>query len=333
MDELNLLRDLRSETPEPDDDRLRTLLLRSLPNRRRPRLLPYLLVLGTGAVAVVTAGGLMASPGVEAPPPKNPSTFEYRGTLVDAETTLRQMAASVEKNEPDAIPRPEQWMYRKVIVKQADHTTGEAQEYWRRYDGGQQAVRIGQGPLDLHTHAPEPDDDDLTPQEYAAKLADLPTDPDKLLAHVKSDRHWRIKPTGDPGDQEHSDARAFRVLSLYLEQQVPTPSTLDAAIFRALAKIPGVRVHTGIRDALDRPGIGIEYDAGAPGVGTSRNRAGDVISRSYVILAPDTYRFLGRRVDYLRDETLGGEVLSPRGSGYATAEVASGIVDKPGQVP
>ncbi|MEV8636941.1 CU044_5270 family protein [Streptosporangium sp. NPDC051023] len=183
---------------------------------------------------------------------------------------------------------------------------------------------------------PDPDDDDLTPRQYAAKLAALPTDPDRLLAHVKGDGHWATKPEGDPGEREHPDARAFRVLSVYLDQEVPVPPRLEAAIFRALAKIPGVRTETGVRDALGRPGIGVAYEPGAPGapgVGTEYDGKGQVIARSYLVLDPTTYHYLGRRVDYLRDETFRGEVMFSKGNFYASAEVVAGVVDEAGRLP
>ncbi|MFF4985557.1 CU044_5270 family protein [Streptosporangium saharense] len=210
------------------------------------------------------------------------------------------------------------------------------QEYWTRYDGTRQASRQNGGGMGTNIFTPNPKDDDLTPQECAAKLAALPTDPDRLLAHVKGDRHWATKPEGDPGDREHPDARAFRVLSVYLDQEVPVPPKLAAAIFRALARIPAVRTYTGVRDALGRPGIGIVYEPGAPGapgVGVGYDEKGEVVSRSYIVLDPTTYRYLGRRVDYLRDEIINGEVAFRKGSFYASAEVASGVVDKPGQLP
>ncbi|MFD0884696.1 hypothetical protein ACFQ08_09055, partial [Streptosporangium algeriense] len=174
-------------------------------------------------------------------------------------------------------------------------------------------------------------DDDLTPREYAARLAELPTDPGRLLAHVRGDRHWAAKPEGETG--EPPDARAFRVLSVYLNQEVPVPPRLRGAIFRALAEIPGVRVDSGVRDAVGRAGIGIAYERGAPGVGTQHDTDGRVVSRSYLVLDATTYEFLGTRTDWVRDEFVNGEVAFPAGSFHATAELAKGVVNGPGELP
>jgi hypothetical protein len=223
-------------------------------------------------------------------------------------------------------------MYRKTVVRQPGGAA-EPQEHWTRFDGTRQAVRLGRGPLETRTSVPDPADDDLTPREFAARLAALPTDPGELLAHVKADGHWATRPEGEAHAAEHPDARAFRVLSVYLDQEVPLPPRLHAAIFRALARIPGVRVDHGVRDAAGRPGMGIAYERDAPGVGTERDADGRVVARSYLLLDAATYEFLGRRVDYLRDYVLGGEVLFRAGSFYASAVVAAGVVERPGDIP
>lgn len=326
MDELKLLSELRADAPEPSADRLRALRARALRRRRRTRfwLAPSLLTaVAAGAAVFVQVNGAEVT-GVR------PAVVET--TAVRAEVALNQAASTAEKREPGATPRPDQWLYRKIAVRQPGETAGVVQEYWTRYDGTRQGLRQDQGTLELMTIVPEPDDDDLTPREFAAKLAELPTDPGKLLAHVKKDRHWMDKPAQEKGGAEPPDARAFRVLSVYLDQEVALPPKLEAAVYRALARIPGVRVYTGVHDAAGRPGLGISYEPGA-GVGTVRDKDGQVVSRTYLILDPTTYRYLGRRVDYLRDEVIGGQVISQAGTFYASAELAAGIADEPGRLP
>ncbi|NUT10244.1 MAG: CU044_5270 family protein [Nonomuraea sp.] len=293
--------------------------------RGRFWLVPSLLATATAAAAVIVAANGSDRP-VLSPP------LAVRTAPVGAVAVLRQAALVVERRPRDAAPRSDQWMYRKVVVKQAGDDPAVTQEYWTRYDGTRQAFRADGGPMEFHDITPDPDDDDLTPEQYAAKLAELPTDPAKLLAHVKGDRHWATKPEG--ADKEHPDARAFRVLSVYLDQEVPMPPKVEAAVFRALAEIPGVRVDLGVRDATGRTGVGIAYEPAAfvPG-GPQRDAEGRIVSRSYLVLDPATYRFLGRRVDMLQDEVLDGYLVSRKGTFYATAEVATGVVDEPGQIP
>ncbi|MFI7461013.1 CU044_5270 family protein [Nonomuraea sp. NPDC049646] len=335
-DDLTLLRELRADAPEPDADRLRAVRARALapastpapvPARKRRRFwaVPSLLAAATVAAAVLVAVNGSRTP---APPPPNAVTT----MPVRAETVLRQAALVAEGRRKHQEPRPDQWLYRKELVKQPGEEQGTVQEYWTRYDGTRQAVRQNGGALGFQDITPEPDDDDLTPRQYAAKLADLPTDPAALLDHVRGDRHWSTLPKG--AEPEHPDARAFRVLSVYLDAGVPMPPKVEAAIFRALAELPGVRVDLGVRDAAGRAGIGIAYEpAGSVPGGSTRDAQGRIVSRSYLVLDSATYRFLGRRVDTLEDEVLHGEVLARKGTFYASADLAAGVVDEPGRIP
>ncbi|WP_344481759.1 CU044_5270 family protein [Nonomuraea monospora] len=251
-----------------------------------------------------------------------------RTTPIDSpRAMLLQAALMAERRQASGPPRDDQWLYRRVATRQPGDTERTTQEYWTRYDGTEQVVRQNGGAMQRHRIEPDPDDDDLTPKEYAAKLAALPTDPARLLAHVRADRHWSAKPEGEkPG--EHPDARVFRVLSVYLEEEVTMPPEQEAAIFRALAGIPGIRVDHGVPDAVGRQGIGIAYDLGA-----QHDAEGQLVSRSYLVLDPTTYEFLGRRVENLQDDVLDGELLARKGTYYATAELAAGVVDQPGLVP
>ncbi|WP_329428921.1 CU044_5270 family protein [Streptosporangium sp. NBC_01495] len=331
MDDLKSLRALRADAPEPDADRLRALRARSL--RRRHRFRPVLsLSMAMAATVAVIAAVVVVVNNDERSAARPPVTVE--ATPVSAEVMLRQAALTAEKRRPDRTPpRPDQWLYRKSVGIQPADGAVDVQEHWTRYDGTRQATRLDSGPVETRTIEPDPGNDDLSPRQYAARLARLPTDPDRLLAHVKGDLHWRDKPDEERGLDEPPDARAFRVLSLYLGQEVSMPPKLEAAIFRALARIPGVRVDLGVRDAAGRAGMGIAYEVGAPGFGTQRDENGQVTQRSYVILDSTTYRYLGSRTDYLQDYLIKGEVAFPKGGVFATAEVAAGVVDEPGQIP
>ncbi|MEU1721754.1 CU044_5270 family protein [Nonomuraea sp. NPDC005692] len=335
-DDLTLLRELRADAPEPDADRLRAVRARALApasppaqaagrKRRRFWAVPSLLAAATAAAAVVVAVN-----GSHTPAPAPPAAMTTMP--VRAETVLRQAALVAEGRRKHHEPRPGQWLYRKDLVKQPYEERGTVQEYWTRYDGTRQALRQNGGAMEFQDITPDPDDDDLTPRQYAAKLADLPTDPVALLDHVRGDRHWSTLPKGT--EAERPDVRAFRVLSVYLDAGVPMPPRVEAAIFRALAELPGVRVDLGVRDAAGRAGIGIAYEpAGSVPGGPMRDAQGRIVSRSYLVLDATTYRFLGRRVDNLQDEVIGGEVTARKGTFYASADLATGVVDEPGQIP
>ena len=61
-------------------------------------------------------------------------------------------------------------------------------------------------------------------------------------------------------------------------------------MYRALGKIPGVGVEVNVEDAAGRRGLGVFRED--DGLGTRR----------YLILKPETFRYLGMRVLWLRDE-------------------------------
>ncbi|MGW2152185.1 CU044_5270 family protein [Nonomuraea sp. NPDC001699] len=337
-DDLTLLRELRADAPEPDAARLRAVRARALapasppvlapaPARKRRRFwaVPSLLAAATAAAVVVVAVNGSHTPAPA--PPGAVTTMPVR-----AETVLRQAALVAEGRRKHHEPRPDQWMYRKDLVKQPSEERGTVGESWTRYDGTRYAYRQNGGSMESLEITPDPGDDDLTPRQYAAKFADLPTDPAALLDHVRGDRHWSTLPKG--AEAEQPDARAFRVLSVYLDAGVPMPPQVEAAIFRALAELPGVRVDLGVRDAAGRAGIGIAYEpAGSVPGGSVRDAQGQIVSRSYLVLDAATYRFLGRRVDTLQDEVIGGEVTARKGTFYASADLATGVVDEPGQIP
>ncbi|SEG64142.1 hypothetical protein SAMN05444920_103648 [Nonomuraea solani] len=170
----------------------------------------------------------------------------------------------------------------------------------------------------------DPGDDDLTPQQYDAKLRELPTDPRKLLAKVTADRHWieGAREEGVPHEITPADIRAYTVIMLYLSRYGTMPPRLEAAMFRALALIPGVRMEQGVADPAGRVGLGIWFEGGH-----------DFAYRRYEILDPKTYRYLGTRMVWLRDEYLGDgpEPAFRKGSVGGTALLASAIVDRPGE--
>ncbi|TDC10424.1 hypothetical protein E1267_04275 [Nonomuraea longispora] len=180
-------------------------------------LLPSVLAAATATAAVVVAVN-----GTHDPHEMRPATSVETMPL-RAETVLAKAARVAQRREPAGAPRPDQWLYRKVAVRQANGEANEIQEYWTRYDGTRQAARLGERPMRTQSITPDEDGGNLGPRAYAAKFAALPTDPGELLDHVRVDRHWIDKPKEDPGGAEHPDARAYRVLSVCLSQEVAMP--------------------------------------------------------------------------------------------------------------
>lgn len=319
MDDLKVLKEMRADAPEPGAERLRTArsrLTEAAEGRRPPYRLGFRLVMA-GALAVAVAFAVVLVRGGGEAPGRLPPA----GRLANPAVVLEQAALVAEKRPLGSAPRPDQWQYRKYLTVQSDGKASTFEE-WIRYDGTQSAGHGDTGRLEVRHLKPDPGDDDLSPEQYREKLLRLPTNPAKLLAQVQGDRHWIDKPVEDPGGGEDPGARAFRVLSVYLEQQAVMPPKLEAAIYRALAKIPGARVELDVRDAAGRPGVGVYHESGQ-----------NPISRDYLVLDPRTYRLLGNRMLHLRDEVLDDEILARAGSAHTTAELASGIVDQPGQTP
>jgi hypothetical protein len=122
--------------------------------------------------------------------------------------------------------------------------------------------------------------------------AAVPTDPDGLLAAV-------YQLVEDPacapilvGDTVQD--RAFMLIDGML--QTVQPPEVRAALYRALAKIPGVTVAQGATDAAGRRGMALARAAAIEGPGSSG------WLRLEVILDRDSYRYLGARHVVTRDQ-------------------------------
>ncbi|MFE6972596.1 CU044_5270 family protein [Streptomyces sp. NPDC057682] len=287
----------------------------------RPGVRRTLLVgLAAGAVAatvVATSDG----PGATPRPPR-PMTVAQ---VLDA-------AATAAAKEPERKPGPHQWVYTDQVVctKGCEHSLS-----WQRYDGASNA-RYGPAtstgePSVLVSDAPRstrPSKIGDRPRETREALSRLPADPRKLLARISTDRFYALE--ADPyaaivhsiGHQslpELPDATTpgsqFARILFILQNEPGIPPRTTAALYRALALVPGVRlVDTPARDAAGRPGLTLAFDR-------QDSLPGPV--RLFLFLDPDTYAYLGSRT-----ERPGRNAVA-----LSSARVASGIVDHPGQVP
>jgi hypothetical protein len=89
------------------------------------------------------------------------------------------------------------------------------------------------------------------------ELAKLPTDPDELLKAVYAD------PDTKEGGGTTEQQRAFDTIGMLLEEQV-LPPALGAALYKAVARIPGVTIVDRSQDAAGREGIAVaREDRGA----------------------------------------------------------------------
>ncbi|MBB6552365.1 CU044_5270 family protein [Nonomuraea rubra] len=323
MDDLRSLRELRAVVPEPGEEwtaRGRRRLLRRMRTRRRGFGRALLLAGALGTAAAVALVVVRPQAPAQPVPSAQPRTVQ-----LDPDTVLALAADTVGRRRAAEVPLPTQWQYSRTLDKQPARDTIETRESWIRYDGKQTAGFGRDGRLSVRDVPPDPGDDDLSPQQYDRKLRELPTDPKRLLAKVTRDRHWIDYPReeGVPHVVAPDAARAYGVIMLYLSRSGVMPPELESALFEALALIPGVRVEQGVTDAAGRSGLGIWRDTGEA----------DPATRRYRILDPRTYRYLGERTIWLRDENMFGDAEPEvrKGAVWATAQLASVIVDRPGE--
>jgi hypothetical protein len=115
----------------------------------------------------------------------------------------------------------------------------------------------------------------------------------------------KMKPV--PPTPEERNARAFELIALYMRDAV-LPRKIEAGLYGAMAKIPGVRYEAKATDI-----------AGRPGVTLSRMENGHL--RSEIFIDPKTYDYMGFRVITIKK----GEIVGWGGM------IKSGFVAKPGQ--
>ena len=160
--------------------------------------------------------------------------------------------------------------------------------------------------------------------------AAVPTDPDGLLAAV-----YRLveDPACAPilvGDTVQD--RAFMLIDGML--QTVQPPEVRAALYRALARIPGVTVVQGATDAAGRRGVALARAAAIEGPGSSG------WLRLEVILDSHSHRYLGARHVVTRDHFTPDTPSGSKGTWFrkgqvlvSRAQVALAVVDAPCQRP
>ncbi|MEV4171757.1 CU044_5270 family protein [Nonomuraea sp. NPDC049709] len=303
VNEIELLREMRSEVPErPDVTGVERRLaeLTAVPVTRRRRRPAYRLgltvagacVLAAAAVAVIQprAGEVRTQPAVSA--------------QRDGTTSVLEQAALVAVRSPATEIRPDQWFY----LKESQHMGADlpAFESWARMDGRREAIREEGGELKVGAAEKGPTHVGRTQREVES----LPSDPDALLAHFRGLERERFplsicRPNCAPEIED--DVKAFGTIGWYMKFGPMIPPETVAGMYRALARIPHVSIEQGTTDLDGRQGVGVVFDAG-DGV------------KAYYVLDPEDYHYMGMKV--VNDgEAVGMSVLG------------SGIVDRAGDVP
>lgn len=252
------------------------------------------MILASGlAVGALAAAVLISRPVPPAPSVRHGAAPAIR--LISAVQVLGH-AAAVASTRPAIAVRPHQWVYDKGIKSAGTHSF--TMESWIRFDG-QETATFEHGKLVVYPGSAKDMAQLATPEAAAGFLASLPTNPSALLAAIYT------KTDAQPRDQwvsKNRDARAFSFLTTAMWNALAgVPPAHQAAAFRALAKIPGVTVQTGLTDAAGQPAIGLTFKTGKGLNGT-------------LFLDPRTYTISG--MEY---------------QGAGVARIAFAVVNQPGQ--
>ncbi|WP_439378288.1 CU044_5270 family protein [Amycolatopsis lexingtonensis] len=288
MDEMQLLRDFAgpAELPAPGDLARKRAELIAASARPRPRHRRALWsgVTAAGLAAAAAAAVVVLTP-VDPPP----------ATALDPVKVLYQAAAAA-RARPDVEPRPDQFVYTRTLL--AD---GRENEFWVSADGTHDGLQILFG---HETEVAGCRDGKRVQKEGRGRTAtsrceprpaahpDLPTDADAMLAYLH-------RSTYGEGDTLHDlGSEVVDLAGGYLRPAA------RAALYEAVAKVPGLVVRADARDATGRPVLGIIWN------GTTEHGIGN---QDEFLFDPVTFAY--------------------RGSGTTGAVLSHGIVDAVRQRP
>jgi len=293
---------------------IRTRGVRQAPARpRRSRRsvlvgIPAGVVAAGAVVAVVVAGA--GHPGTGPDRPISGTVAVQAGDPAGVPGVLDRIATAA-SSQPVVVPGVHDFVYVKsriAFTEQVQERTMDGpgrldavhdREVWLSQDPDDPEGLIREGGQDIDLHGTADD-----PTVYAA-LAQLPTDPVQLLAQI------RTQVAGRAGGADYA---AFDQIGQLVHESIAPPD-VAAALYRAVALIPGVEVVPDAVDAAGRHGVGVALISDG--------------QRYEWIFDPDSYVFLGER-DYLVQDT----TLGPAGmlTGLS-AVLARGVADEPGDEP
>jgi hypothetical protein len=225
---------------------------------------------------------------------------------------LERAAAAAEKR-PFTPPRADQWIYTEDAISGPDGKP-MIRRTWHYASGFGMAFELHGKIKVIDPPRPRANGREPVPFDSYKALAALPTDPDALLRWA----YRQAKNVTGAGLTEDGDV--YAIFRGALGGNVLAPQ-LEAGIFRALKRVPGVSVST--TDVLGHHVLSLALTEGG--------------LRQELLLDPGTLAYRGQRSVTVRDI-----VVSPEEAGNATGEVKKGhtviairlttaIVDKPGE--
>ncbi|MEU4225941.1 CU044_5270 family protein [Nonomuraea sp. NPDC026600] len=263
------------EPPSPGAQAAARAALMARAAGRRPQRRWAMRAVAVAASAVVIATGTTLVQTVGGGEPTLPAA--------NAQVVLTRIAAAVQKKD-FVPPRDDQWIYTEMHTQSRGKgyargtrftpqtpLKNTVDEFWTRADGKRIGYMVGGKLMTTNPGV-------RSPENTYALLAALPTDPDKLLARFREINAVR------GADQ---DDWVFQRFEVTLNQNIVPPAQ-EAAIFQAMAKLPGVKVDESAVDVEGRPALSVF-------------RVIDGWRKFEILLDPATYAYRGRRETAVAD--------------------------------
>ncbi len=175
------------------------------------------------------------------------SAARRRTTTIDKLAERHRFAEQAAEKEMDGPVRLQELHEREVWLAAAPQGYGGAE---RETDGGT-VVDVDEAPVDglIREWGEDIPLKGGDPARSYELMKDLPTDPAELLAWIRA----------EDGGGARTDQQAFEVIG-ELTGETVVPPEQSAALYRAAALIPGVRLVDSATDAAGREGTAVEAD-------------------------------------------------------------------------
>ncbi|MFI6817602.1 CU044_5270 family protein [Nonomuraea sp. NPDC050328] len=226
---------------------------------------------------------------------------------------LGERAAQAAENDPTPAPGPGQWLYTKElqltgVEGDPDRDQRDTWERWTSVDGKRSAWYQGGKLMFQGSAAFDP-----------TELGKPPVTPGGVIARIEA----AILDEDRRGPQElkgHVPPELlFMEVNQLVSQQWLAPA-VRSALFRALPAIQGMTVTQDVPVADGRRGVAFSLT--------------DAEARSYLVLDPETFRYLGTNSTRLKDRTYegadGSKETFKAGTVGLTAQLEAKIVNRPG---
>ncbi|MER6159528.1 CU044_5270 family protein [Streptomyces sp. NPDC001868] len=152
--------------------------------------------------------------------------------------------------------------------------------------------------------------------------SELPTDADAMYRYLYGLKDDAARPSG----AKAADRNAFEKASALLSEQL-LPPKVEAALYLALARIPGLVVYEGAVDGAGRKGVSVSLEGSWPG------DYGQGPTRHELLFDTRTLYFLARNSVNVDPPANACQVLEPGDLVSSVAILDRGVVDRTGERP